>query len=117
MAETVRSRQSLPGNIEIQSLIQHRSGMVSPWGVHWWTPFSLIALFILGVTGALMHHGFYLSLDGKEATNQLWMGRIGTGMAFFTKMCLVGTVVLAYKQRIWYTMRRKGMTVGAIDGL
>ena len=67
--------------------------------------------------GAVIHHGFYLSLDGKEATNQLWMGRIGTGMAFFTKACLVGTVVLAYKQRIWFTMRRKGMTVGAIDGL
>lgn len=77
----------------------------------------MIALFVLGVLGACIHHGFYLSLDGKEVKDQLWMVRIGTGMAFFTKMCLVGTVVLAYKQRIWYSMRRKSMTVGAIDGL
>lgn len=116
-AESTRSRQSLPSNIEIQSLIQHRSGMTSTWGIHWWTPFSLIALFVLGVAGACIHHGFYSSLDGKEVKAQLWMVRIGTGMAFFVKMCLVGTVVLAYKQRIWYSMRRKSMTVGAIDGL
>jgi hypothetical protein len=91
--------------------------MSSTWGIHWWTPFSLIALFVLGVAGACIHHGFYYSLDGKEVKDQVWMVRIGTGMAFFTKMCLVGTVVLAYKQRIWHTMRRRGMTVGAIDGL
>lgn len=116
-AGTTRSRQSLPSNIEIQSLIQHRSGMTSTWGIHWWTPFCLISLFVLGVLGACVHHGFYLSLDGKEVKDQLWMVRVGTGMAFFVKMCLVGTVVLAYKQRIWYSMRRKSMTVGAIDGL
>lgn len=91
--------------------------MTSPWGIHWWTPFCMVALFILGLVGALGHHGFYQGLDGQEAKNQLVRVRIGTGMAFFTKVCLVGSVVLSYKQRIWYSLRRKGMTVSAIDGL
>jgi hypothetical protein len=77
----------------------------------------MISLFISGVIGAIAHHLFYHFLDGKEANNQLWMGRVGTGLAFYTKASLVGCVVLSYKQRIWYSLRRRAMTVGAIDGL
>jgi hypothetical protein len=117
LSETARSQHNFPPDIEIQSLIQQRSGLTSGWGVHWWPSFCMVALFVSGVVGAITHHAFYQSLDGHEAKSQLWMGRIGTGMAFYTKASLVGSVVLSYKQRIWYSLRRRGMTVGAIDGL
>jgi hypothetical protein len=117
LSDNAGNQHTFPPDIEIQSLIQQRSGMTSVWGVHWWTSFCMIALFVSGVVGAIAHHAFYRSLDGREAKNQLWMGRIGTGMAFYTKASLVGSVVLSYKQRIWYSLRRRGMTVGAIDGL
>jgi hypothetical protein len=117
LSDTVGAQHTFPPDIEIQSLIQQRSGMTSAWGVHWWPSFCMISLFVSGVVGAIAHHTFYRLLDGKEANNQLWMGRIGTGMAFYTKASLVGCVVLSYKQRIWYSLRRRGMTVGAIDGL
>jgi hypothetical protein len=74
-------------------------------------------LFILGVVGAISHHLFYLSLDGDAAVDQLMKIRYGTALAFFTKMTLAGSVVIAYRQRIWYTLRGKAMTLGAIDGL
>ena len=38
-------------------------------------------------------------------------------MAVFTKATLVGSVVIAYRQRIWSTFRRKTMSMGAIDSL
>ncbi|KAH0544777.1 hypothetical protein FGG08_001144 [Glutinoglossum americanum] len=87
------------------------------WGIHWWTPFSMIALFILGILGAMSHHLFYASLAGQESHDQLQKIRVGTAMAVFTKATLVGCVVLSYRQRIWYTFRRKTLGLGAIDGL
>jgi hypothetical protein len=102
---------------EVDSLIEKRAGQVAPWGIHWWPIVGMVGLFILGVMGAISHHAFYLSLDGQQATDQLTKIRYGTAWAFFTKMTLVGSVVIAYRQRIWYTLRRRAMTLGAIDGL
>lgn len=69
------------------------------WGtkIHWFLPSSMFVLLLLGFLGAVSHHLFYDSLDGKEAKNQLGMVRIGTALAFFTKAMLVGSVVIAYR--------------------
>ncbi|KAH8150102.1 uncharacterized protein LAJ45_05788 [Morchella importuna] len=89
------------------------------WGtkIHWFLPSTMVTLLFLGLLGALAHHLFYQSLDGKEAKDQLMMMRIGTALAFFTKAMLVGSVVVAYRQRIWDTMRRKPLTLRGIDSL
>ncbi|RPA94924.1 hypothetical protein L873DRAFT_1792549 [Choiromyces venosus 120613-1] len=89
------------------------------WGtkLHWFLPSAMIGLFILGMLGSLLHHWFYLSLDGKKADDQLIMVRFGTAFAFFTKAALVGSIVLAYRQRIWYTLRTKEITIKGIDNL
>lgn len=102
---------------DIQNLIQKRAGEVAQWGIHWWTPTSMVGLFILGLIGALAHHAFYKSLHGHEAKNQLQMVRYGTALAYFTKATLVGTVILSYRQRIWQTFRNRVLTLGAIDAL
>lgn len=65
--------------------------------IHWYAPFAMVGVFILGICGALGHHFFYWSLHGRPAENQLMMNRYGTAFAFFTKACLVGSVVLAYR--------------------
>ena len=69
------------------------------WGtkLHWFLPSAMVGLFILGLLGALLHHWFYLSLDGKGAEDQLIMVGFGTAFAFFTKASLVGSIVLAYR--------------------
>lgn len=69
------------------------------WGtkIHWFLPSTMVTLLFLGLLGALAHHLFYQSLDGKEAKDQLMMMRIGTALAFFTKAMLVGSVVVAYR--------------------
>ncbi|KAI4917371.1 hypothetical protein J4E90_003878 [Alternaria incomplexa] len=58
-----------------------------------------------------------MHLNGQPATEQLKMVRYGTALAFFVKSTLVGTVIMCNRQRIWYTFRRKAMTINGIDGL
>lgn len=69
------------------------------WGtkVHWFLPSLMFGLLLSGFLGAVAHHLFYDSLDGKEAKNQLAMVRVGTALAFFTKATLVGSVVISYR--------------------
>lgn len=86
--------------------------MMRRWsiGIHWYVPTSMVLVFLLGCAGALAHHLFYLHLDDKPAVNQLMMIRYGTGLAFFTKATLVGSVVLSYR----YICVR-GLVVGSVQ--
>jgi hypothetical protein len=102
---------------DTERLVERRSREIAHWQIHWQTPALMVGLFILGVVGALAHHLFYKHLDGKPATDQLLMVRYGTALAFWTKATLVGSVVLSYRQRIWQTVRKKAMTMSALDGL
>ncbi|CAZ84010.1 unnamed protein product [Tuber melanosporum] len=89
------------------------------WGtkIHWFMPTAMVCLLIAGILGSLGHHFFYASLQGKQAEDQLMKVRYGTVLAYFTKVSLVGSVVLAYRQRIWHTMRQKAITLKGIDHL
>ncbi|KAK0636811.1 hypothetical protein B0T17DRAFT_587839 [Bombardia bombarda] len=73
--------------------------------------------FAFGLACAIAHHAFYASLDGKPATDQLQMLRYGTFLAFAAKAGLSAAVVVAFRQRVWTTVRRRTMTVGALDSL
>ncbi|KAH0563524.1 hypothetical protein GP486_001904 [Trichoglossum hirsutum] len=100
-----------------EHLVRMRSRTVATWKIHWYMPTAMGGLLILGVLGAVSHHLFYRSLHGKPATNQLLKVRFGTAFAFFTKSMLVGSSVVAYRQRIWHTLREKAMTLNGIDSL
>lgn len=80
-----------------QEIIDQRSQMTATWGIYWYLPSMMIAVFLAGVLGAVGHHVFYRSLHGKRSESQLSMVRIGTAFAFFVKANLVGAVVLAYR--------------------
>ncbi|KAK3378625.1 hypothetical protein B0T24DRAFT_609418 [Lasiosphaeria ovina] len=74
-------------------------------------------LFMLGVAFAIAHHVYYNSLDGKPASDQLQMLRYGTLLAFAAKAGLCAAVVIAFEQRVWTTVRKRLMTVAALDSL
>ncbi|KAK6957205.1 hypothetical protein Daesc_002491 [Daldinia eschscholtzii] len=58
-----------------------------------------------------------MTLDGKPAVDQLTMLRYGTVLSFAAKAGLVAAVVVAFKQRIWITVRNKFLSVTALDSL
>ena len=102
---------------DTQALVDRRSGELVQWHIYWTTPALIVALFMAGFAAAVGHHLFYMHLSGQPATEQLKMVRYGTALAFFVKSTLVGTVIMCNRQRIWYTFRRKAMTINGIDGL
>jgi hypothetical protein len=102
---------------DTQALVDRRAGELAQWHIYWATPSLIVALFLAGFAAAVGHHLFYMHLDGQPATQQLKMVRYGTALAFFVKSTLVGTVIMCNRQRIWYTFRRKAMTINGIDGL
>ncbi|KAI9675957.1 MAG: hypothetical protein M1829_003195 [Trizodia sp. TS-e1964] len=115
---SIRSNASrYRGDNSVEDLVNMRSKQTAEWRIHWYMPSAMVVLFVLGVVGALSHHFFYKSLDGHPAVNQLTMLRYGTAFAFFTKAMLVGSVELSYRQQLWYTFRRKAMTLATIDAL
>ncbi|KAI1630842.1 hypothetical protein F4809DRAFT_654490 [Biscogniauxia mediterranea] len=73
--------------------------------------------FLFGVLCAIAHHIFYSFLDGRPADNQMIMLRYGTVLAFAAKAGLVAAIGVAFKQRIWTTVRSKLLSVAALDSL
>jgi len=73
--------------------------------------------FVIGMACAGAHHAFYNLLDGRPADDQLQMLRYGTLLAFGAKAGFAATVVAAYRQRVWTTVRKRLMTIGALDSL
>ncbi|RMZ72696.1 formylmethionine deformylase [Pyrenophora seminiperda CCB06] len=102
---------------DTQALVASRAGELAQWHIYWTTPALVIFLFLAGFAAAVGHHMFYNHLNGQPAIDQLRMVRYGTALAFFVKSTFVGTAVMCNRQRIWYTFRRKAMTIKGIDGL
>ncbi|KAI1644588.1 uncharacterized protein F4817DRAFT_346189 [Daldinia loculata] len=84
---------------------------------HWRPAWFMYLSFLFGVACAIGHHVFYTSLNGKPAVDQLAMLRYGTVLSFSAKAGLVAAVVIAFKQRIWTTVRSKFLSVAALDSL
>ncbi|KAI9765905.1 MAG: hypothetical protein M1840_007046 [Geoglossum simile] len=117
ISSVVSSRTRLRSDPMTENLVRLRSRTTAIWKIHWYMPTAMVFLLLLGVLGAVSHHLFYLSLHGKPATDQLLKVRFGTAFAFFTRSMLVGSSVVAYRQRIWHTLREKAMTLNGIDSL
>ncbi|KAK7423562.1 hypothetical protein QQX98_001020 [Neonectria punicea] len=90
--------------------------------VEWWLSFwsqawSMCCFLVAGILFAAGHHIFYEDLNGKEAENQPRMLRYGTALAFLAKANLVTAVILAFRQRAWMMVRRKILSLAAVDSL
>ncbi|KAI1134219.1 hypothetical protein F5Y05DRAFT_240084 [Hypoxylon sp. FL0543] len=84
---------------------------------HWRPAWFMYLSFVFGVACAIGHHIFYKTLAGKPADAQLAMLRYGTVLSYAAKAGLVAAVVLAFRQRIWSTVRSKFLSVAALDSL
>lgn len=88
--------------------------------IYWKVPILLVITFFLGVAFALGHHFLYKHYDGREVgdtSEQEWIIRGGTALAFLTKTFLASALTMAYAQYVWLTFRKKFITVQAIDAV
>ncbi|KAK3943314.1 hypothetical protein QBC46DRAFT_377542 [Diplogelasinospora grovesii] len=92
---------------------------VWPWSRSWrWhSSWNMYLFFVFGLVCAGAHHAYYSALNGKPVDDQLQMLRYGTFLAFAAKAGLSAAVVVAFRQRVWTTIRTRLMTVAALDSL
>lgn len=89
-------------------------------GIHWFTPTSVILLFILGTTSAIAHHLHYNALHHTTVgtgAEQRWALWIGSGLSFFTKVTLTAALGISRTQWVWLTLRKKWLTLRGIDAV
>lgn len=78
----------------------------------------MLLTFLLGLASALGLHGYYSSLNGKEVGNnnqQQNALRVGTTLAFITQVSLAGSIHVAYVQTLWRALKRRELSLRAID--
>ena len=84
----------------------------------WFDPsWVMYEMLLIGIILAVGHHVFYSRLDGRPADDQLQMMRYGNFLSYAAKSFLATSIIFAYKQQIWATVRRNNLELGTIDSL
>lgn len=87
------------------------------WDIYRSKPWNMCLLVVFGMVFALVHHLFYLMLDGKRAKDQSLMLRYGTILAFCAKASLGTAAAMAFQQRAWLVIRHKMARVDTVDSI
>ncbi|KAH6721522.1 hypothetical protein BKA61DRAFT_159962 [Leptodontidium sp. MPI-SDFR-AT-0119] len=91
--------------------------MTTQWGVHWYSPTCMPSLLVLGLFTMLGHHLFNDRLHGREVHDPQWPQRWGLALSTFGKVCLAGAVEIAYKQRLWITVKKRSFKIKTLNGI
>ncbi len=90
------------------------------WGVSLREPTTMVVFVLFGLTTAICHHFYNISLEGKVAGDsaaQQWVIWIGTGFSNSTVFFLNSAIGIALVQAIWFTVKRHALSVGTLDTL
>ncbi|TQN73310.1 hypothetical protein CSHISOI_02130 [Colletotrichum shisoi] len=105
-----------PGAVRQQSMY-YPPEPLGLYNRYWHPSWNMYFFLFAGIAFALGHHFFYARLDGTVADGQIRMLRYGAALSFLSKASLASAVILAFRQRVWMTVRRKMLTLGAVDSL
>jgi cellobiose-specific phosphotransferase system component IIC len=73
---------------------------------------------LFGILLAVVHDRLYAHFSQrtvKSQTQQEWIGRIGTGLAFLIKTLFSAAVGGASVQLLWWTLKNRTTSLGTID--
>ncbi|KUJ15822.1 uncharacterized protein LY89DRAFT_734971 [Mollisia scopiformis] len=87
------------------------------WGIHWYSPTCMVVLTLVGIGVMVGHHLYNAKLHGYLVHDPQWLQRWGLALSTFGKMCLAGAVEIAYKQRVWVTVKKRPFRLSTIDGI
>lgn len=88
--------------------------------LHWRVPGTIVGSLLLGILTAICHHCIYDALDGaivSTDSEQRWIIRGGTALAFLFKMFLTIATGASYVQQLWLTVSKQPSRVDQIDGM
>lgn len=88
--------------------------------IHWKVPTILLSSFVIGVLGAIAHHGFYTVMDEKvvqDGSLQRIVLTSGLTLAFLVKVSLAVSTATAFTQCLWFSLRKDRVTVQRLDSI
>jgi hypothetical protein len=94
---------------------KRKTGIVN---AHWQTTGLLGGALVLGILSAVIHDTVYAHFAGKpvkSTTQQEWLGRVGTGLAFLVRTLFSAAVGTACVQRLWWILRNHSTSIQTID--
>ncbi|EPE36339.1 hypothetical protein GLAREA_05677 [Glarea lozoyensis ATCC 20868] len=93
-------------------------GRTAAWGVHWLSPFTLIGSTVTGILLAGSHYAYYSFLNNQLAGSEMrqqWSLGIGTGISVLAKASFCTALVVAMTQRLWTVLRKRSLSLKAVD--
>lgn len=78
----------------------------------------MVGFFLSGIIFSIAHHIYYESLDGQRVGNdneQQWAIRYGSTFAYIVHTSLACSVGYSFTQTLWKTLKRKKVSVKALD--
>jgi hypothetical protein len=89
------------------------------WHVSIRVPLGIVLFLLFGIAFASAHHFYYNDLDGRPVveTSQEWAIRVGTGLAFLARACLIASAAISYQQQYWRVLRSRPMSIAGIDDI
>ena len=100
--------------------IQHGDESASRRRIHWHVPATIFAALLLGLLIAICHHCIYQALSGKVVssdTQQRWIIRGGTALAFLFTMFLTVATGSAYIQQLWLSLSKRPFKIAQLDDM
>ena len=91
-----------------------------PRRLHWRVPGTIVGSLLLGALTAICHHCIYDALDGATVSTdseQRWIIRGGTALAFLFKMFLTIATGASYVQQLWLTISKRPSSIDQVDGM
>jgi hypothetical protein len=87
------------------------------WHILYRVPLVMIVFLLLGIAFVIAHHCYYNSLNSKpvEGWSQEWAFRIGTGLAFLARACLIASAALSFQQHYWRVLRDRPISIQGIN--
>lgn len=88
--------------------------------IDWLAPFIIYSGFFFGILFAVAHHIYYFAMEGQavlDESEQRWVSRIGTGLAFIVKVLLTVSTTTSYIQWFWFRLKRTPTTLSSVDVL
>ncbi|KUJ17415.1 uncharacterized protein LY89DRAFT_733266 [Mollisia scopiformis] len=89
-----------------------------PQGIYWPSPMMMIGLFCIGIVISAVHHVYYSFLDRRRVGDdqeQQRAIRFGSTFAHMVQTTLVASVGYSFTQTLWKTLRKKSVSIRALD--